>query len=112
MATSAITATMEIMAERPLKLARSATAPIPCMLLPAPPPEAHINNRCRAKRDLQIDKQRMDDIFLRNRRTRPAITTSNDEDKESSTESGEGVAPISGDGEESQGTYDILNHIY
>jgi len=98
---------MEIMAERPPKLARAVTAPILSELLPAPPPEAHVQNRCRTKRDLQIYQQEMENIVsgIRNRRTGPPITTSNDEDKDSSTESGEGVTPISGDAEESQGTY-------
>jgi len=39
---------------------------------------------------------------LRNRRNGSPITTTNERDRESSTESGEGVTPISGDGEESQ----------
>jgi hypothetical protein len=103
---------MEIMAERPPRLARAATAPIPGMSLPAPPAEAHVNNRHHTKRRLVIDLQRMQNMLseFRNRRSGPRATTTTERDKDSSIKSGEGGAPISRDGEEGQGTYEMLNH--
>jgi len=94
---------MEIMAERPPRLARAATAPILGMSLPAPPAEAHVDNRRHTNRRLVIDLQRMQDMLseFRNRRSGARATT---------TKSGEAGTPISQDGEESQGTYEILNH--
>jgi hypothetical protein len=99
------------MAERSPKLARAATAPIPARPIPAPPTEAHVNNRCRTNRFLGTDLQRMQNMLfeLRNRRNGPPITTTNEQDKESSTETGQRVTPISGDGDGSRGTYKILN---
>ena len=97
---------MEVMAERPPKLARAATAPILGRPLPAPPTEAHVNNRWRTKRLLEIDLEAMENILseLRNRRNGPPVTTTNERDKESSIESGEEIISVSGDGEESRGT--------
>jgi hypothetical protein len=97
---------MEIMAERPPKLARAATAPIIGRPLPAPPTEAHVSNRRRTKRFLGTDLEGMENILseLRNRRNGPPITTTNERDKESLIESGEEVISISGEGEESRGT--------
>ena len=99
------------MAERPPNLVRAATAPIPGRPLPAPPAEAHLNNRCRTKRFLGIDLLRMQNMLseLRSRRNGSPMTTTNERDKESSTESGEGVTPISRDEEESRGTYEKLS---
>lgn len=103
---------MEIMDERPPRLARAATAPIPDMSLPAPPAEAHVNNRRHTNRSLVIDLQRMQNMLsdFRNRRSGPQATTTNSRDKDSSIKSGEGETPISQDGEEGQGTYEILSH--
>ena len=97
---------MEIMAERPLKLARAATAPTLGRPLPAPPTEAHVHNRWHTKRFLGTDLEEMENILseLRNRRNGPPITTTNERDKESLIKPGEEVISISGDGEESQGT--------
>jgi hypothetical protein len=103
---------MEIMAERPPRLARAATAPIPGMSLPAPPAEAHVKNRRHTKRRLVIDLQRMHNMLSesRNRRGGTRVTITNERDKHSSIKSGEGGTPISQDGKEGQGTYEILNH--
>ena len=103
---------MEIMAERPPRLARAASAPIPGMSLPAPPAEAHVDNRRHTNRRLVIDLQRMQNMLsdFRNRRSGPRATTTNELDNDNSIKSGEGGTPMSRDGEEGQGTYEILNH--
>jgi hypothetical protein len=103
---------MEIMAERPPRLARAASAPIPGMSLPAPPAETHVNNRRHTNRRLVIDLQRMQNMLseFRNRRSGPQATTTNELDKDSSIKSVERGTPISRDGEEGKGTYEILSH--
>jgi hypothetical protein len=59
-----------------------------------------------------IDLQRMQNMLsdFRNRRSGPRATTTNERDNDNSIKSGEGGTPMSRDGEEGQGTYEILNH--